>query len=385
MKINETRNAEIRPGPDSSPDNAGLPAASAASRVEDIQKSINIADPSLSVSFGAQVMQEISRFADELLARVRAGDAGQAGEALTDLMARVRGIDLSELAGDKRGILERVPFIGSFFDSMERTVAKFNTLSEQVSVISDKLEEAMVGLLRDVNVLQQLYELNEKFHHELSSYIEAGKRKVEDLRANELPALKAAVDASGNPMEAQKVRDLADQTHRFERRLHDLQLSRTITVQTAPQIRLIQSNNQTLAEKIQTSILTTIPVWKSQMVLALSVQGQKNAALLQKSVADATNDMLRRNAELLEQSSLATAREVERSVVDIDTLREVHARLISTIEESMNIARHGREKRLAAEQELGLMEQQLKEKLTSLAAGKTRDSIESAAAPEGKA
>ncbi|MCC8194229.1 MAG: toxic anion resistance protein [Deltaproteobacteria bacterium] len=353
---------------------ANLPAVE-AERIAAIEKSINISDPSLTVTYGAQTMQEISRFADDLLGRVKAKDSGQVGETLTDLMVRVKGIDVSEVAGEKRGILERLPVIGSFFDSMERTIAKFNTLSEQVSVITDKLEEAMVGLLRDVNVLQQLYEHNENFHRDLSAYIEAGKRKLEDVRANELPRLKEAADASGDPMEAQKVRDLAEQLNRFERRLHDLQLSRTITVQTAPQIRLIQSNNQTLAEKIQTSILTTIPIWKSQMVLALSLQGQKNAALLQKSVADTTNDMLRKNADLLEQSSIRTAREVERSVVDIDTLREVHAKLVSTIEESMSIAREGREKRLAAEKELGKMELQLKEKLTSLAAKKTHDTI----------
>ena len=389
METNETKNAEaLSAVKEQAPAGGSALQAGDASRVAAIEKSINIGDPSLTVTYGAQTMQEISRFADDLLARVQAKDSGQVGETLTDLMVRVKGIDVSEIAGGKRGILERIPVIGSFFDSMERTIAKFNTLSEQMSVITDKLEEAMVGLLRDVNVLQQLYEHNEKFHHELSAYIEAGKRKVEEVRENELPALKAAADASSDPMEAQKVRDFAEQINRFERRLHDLQLSRTITVQTAPQIRLIQSNNQTLAEKIQTSILTTIPIWKSQMVLALSLQGQKNAALLQKSVADTTNDMLRKNAELLEQSSVATAREVERSVVDIDTLRDVHAKLISTIEESMRIAQEGREKRLAAEKELGQMELQLKEKLTSLAARTTQETIEAAsgqqALPQGE-
>lgn len=359
------------------PEPANLPAAN-EQRVTDIAKSISLDDPSLTVTYGAKTMQEISRFADDLLSRVKARDSGQVGETLTDLMVRVKGLDVTEIAGEKRGILERIPVIGSLFDSMERTIAKFNTLSEQVSVITDKLEEAMVGLLRDVNVLQTLYDHNANFHNELSAYIEAGKRKLEEVRQTDLPRLKEAADASGDPMEAQKVRDLSEQLNRFERRLYDLQLSRTITVQTAPQIRLIQSNNQTLAEKIQTSILTTIPIWKSQMVLALSLQGQKNAALLQKSVADTTNDMLRKNAELLDQSSIETARQVERSVVDIDTLREVHGKLIHTIEESMRIAQEGREKRLAAERELDVMETQLKEKLTTLAARKTQDTIAAA-------
>ncbi len=354
-----------------------LPATDPA-RVTDIEKTIDFGDPSLTVTYGAQTMQEISRFADDLLSRVRAKDSGQVGETLTDLMVRVKDVDVAEIAGEKRGILERIPVIGSFFNSMERTIAKFNTLSEQVSVITDKLEEAMTGLLHDVNVLQTLYQHNESFHRELTAYIEAGKRKVREVREKELPALKAAADASSDAMEAQKVRDLAGQVNRFERRLHDLQISRTITVQTAPQIRMIQSNNQTLAEKIQTSILTTIPIWKSQMVLALSIQGQKNAAMLQKSVADTTNDMLRKNAELLDQSSVETARQVERGVVDIETLRDVQAKLVHTIEESMRIAAEGREKRVAAEKELGEMETQLKEKLTSLAARKTQDTIEAA-------
>ena len=377
METNKPDTVETLPALKDTVDTGNLPAADAA-RVTDIEKAINFGDPSLTVTYGAQTMQDISRFADDLLSRVKAKDSGQVGETLTDLMVRVKGIDVSEIAGEKRGILERIPIIGSFFNSMERTIAKFNTLSEQVSVITDKLEEAMVGLLHDVNVLQQLYQHNENFHRDLTAYIEAGKRKIEEVRNNELPALKAAADASNDAMEAQKVRDLAEQINRFERRLHDLQISRTITVQTAPQIRLIQSNNQTLAEKIQTSILTTIPLWKSQMVLALSLQGQKNAALLQKSVADTTNDMLRRNAEMLEQSSIETAKQVERSVVDIDTLREVHAKLIHTIEESMRIAQEGRDKRIAAEKELGQMEAQLKEKLTSLAARKTQNAIEAA-------
>lgn len=387
-KIPNAESAAVAsPGPET-PESASLPAVS-EQRVTDIAKSINLDDPSLTVTYGAKTMQEISRFADDLLSRVKARDSGQVGETLTDLMVRVKGLDVTEIAGEKRGILERIPVIGSLFDSMERTIAKFNTLSEQVSVITDKLEEAMVGLLRDVNVLQNLYDHNADFHKELSAYIEAGKRKLEEVRQTDLPRLKKAADASADPMEAQKVRDLSEQLNRFERRLHDLQLSRTITVQTAPQIRLIQSNNQTLAEKIQTSILTTIPIWKSQMVLALSLQGQKNAALLQKSVADTTNDMLRKNAELLDQSSIETARQVERSVVDIDTLREVHGKLIHTIEESMRIAQEGREKRLAAERELDAMETQLKEKLTTLAAKKTQDTIAAAsgdaARPEGQA
>ena len=322
-----------------------VPPTAEEQRIASIADSINLADPSLTVTYGTEAMQGISRFADDLLSRVQAKDSGELGESLTNLMLKVKDVNVSEVMGSP-GFLQSLPLVGSLFSSAKRTVAKFNTLSEQIEIIVDKLDEAMIGLLRDIETLEMLYEHNARFHAELTAYIEAGKRKLEEARTVELPRLKAQADASGDLMEAQQVRDLSEQINRFERRLHDLQLSRTITVQTAPQIRIIQSNNRTLAEKIQTSILATIPIWKSQMVLALSLHGQKNAAALQKTVSDTTNDMLRSNAELLEQAAVDTAREVERSVVDIETLREVHEKLIGTIEETLRIAQEGRERRV---------------------------------------
>ena len=335
-----------------------VPPTAEEQRIASIADSINLADPSLTVTYGTEAMQGISRFADDLLSRVQAKDSGELGESLTNLMLKVKDVNVSEVMGSP-GFLQSLPLVGSLFSSAKRTVAKFNTLSEQIEIIVDKLDEAMIGLLRDIETLEMLYEHNARFHAELTAYIEAGKRKLEEARTVELPRLKAQADASGDLMEAQQVRDLSEQINRFERRLHDLQLSRTITVQTAPQIRIIQSNNRTLAEKIQTSILATIPIWKSQMVLALSLHGQKNAAALQKTVSDTTNDMLRSNAELLEQAAVDTAREVERSVVDIETLREVHEKLIGTIEETLRIAQEGRERRAAAEKELAVMETEL--------------------------
>ena len=384
--IDDTLSTELLSKKDNPSLGEMLPAVADEKRVDAIAKGINLSDPSLSITYGTETMQNISKFADDLLGRVQAKDAGEIGQSLTNLMTDVKSFDVTRI-GEKPGFLANLPVIGSFFNKMENSLAKFKTLSEQVEVITDKLDKSMVGLLYDVEIMEKLYQHNKNFHNDLSVFIDAGKKKLEQARTVDLPQLQEAAKASGNAMEAQKVRDFAEQINRFERRLHDLELSRTITLQTAPQIRLIQSNNQTLAEKIQTSILTTIPIWKSQMVLALSLQGQKNAALLQKSVADTTNDMLRKNADLLQQSSIDTAREVERSVVDIETLRDVHAKLISTIEESMRIAQEGREKRLAAERELGEMENQLKAKLTSLAGKKTQDAIEAAsggkALPEG--
>ncbi len=345
--------------------------------IVEIAKSINLADPSLDVTYGTKTMQDISRFSDDLLSRVQAKDSGEIGESLTNLMLKVKDIDVAKM-NDEQGFFEKLPIIGSLFNKVEKTVAQFKTLSEQVEVITNQLDTSMIGLLHDVEVLEQLYIHNEEFHHELSLYLAAGKHKLEEARNVDLPRLQAEAEQSDNALDAQKVRDFAEQINRFERRLHDLEISRTITIQTAPQIRLIQSNNRALAQKIQTSILTTIPIWKNQMVLALSLHGQKGAAALQKNVADTTNELLSKNASMLEQAAIDTTREVERSIVDISTLREVHAKLISTIDETLRISQEGRQKRLEVEKELLHMESELKNNLRDLATRKSQQSLENA-------
>ena len=363
-----------------SPINSAASPAEAA-RVRELAASINLEDPALTLTYGAESMNGISRFADDLLGRVRAKDAGPVGETLTDLLVKVKDADLSALSQGKKGFLESIPLIGALFNSAERSIAKFDTLSGQVEDIAAKLDEAMVALLRDIEVLEQLYEHNRSFHNDLSVYIEAGQERLDAARAQELPRLQEEAAQSKDSMDAQKVRDFAEKLNRFERRLHDLKLSRTITIQTAPQIRMIQNNDQTLAEKIQTSILTTIPIWKSQMVLALSLHGQRGAAMLQKEVSDTTNSLLRQNAEMLETASVETAREVERSVVDVETLRDVQQRLVSTIEQTLQIAEEGRTKRLSVEKELQGMESTLREQLSSLASRKNAQVIAQASAP----
>lgn len=240
-----------------------VPPTAEEQRIASIADSINLADPSLTVTYGTEAMQGISRFADDLLSRVQAKDSGELGESLTNLMLKVKDVNVSEVMGSP-GFLQSLPLVGSLFSSAKRTVAKFNTLSEQIEIIVDKLDEAMIGLLRDIETLEMLYEHNARFHAELTAYIEAGKRKLEEARTVELPRLKAQADASGDLMEAQQVRDLSEQINRFERRLHDLQLSRTITVQTAPQIRIIQSNNRTLAEKSRPAYSPPSPSGKAR-------------------------------------------------------------------------------------------------------------------------
>lgn len=342
-----------------------LPVPLDQDKIVSIAQNINFADPALTITYGAKAMQNIAAFSDSVLENVRAKDAGPIGEQLTDLMIKVKSINLDQING-KPGFLAQLPLIGSLFNKMERTVAQFDTLLDHVEAISRKLDDTSVDLLRDIELLEQLFEKNRGFHNELSAYIEAGKIKLEEARNRILPDMQKKAE-NGDGMAAQEVRDFVDRLNRFERRLHDLQLSRTITLQTAPQIRLIQNNDQSLAEKIQTSILSTIPIWKSQMVLALSLHKQQKAAGLQKEVADTTNAMLRRNAAMLESSTIETAQEVERSIVDIETLRDVHGRLLHTIEETLSISMQARKNRAEVEKELGVMEQDLRQKLVSMA------------------
>jgi len=335
-------------------------------QIQAIVKEIDIYDPAYSLGFGAKTMQTMSQFSDSLMEQVRAKDAGVIGAQLTDLLQKIKQVDISAFE-QKPGFLASLPFVGSIFNRIERTMLEYKTLSAQVEDITDKLNNAMVDLLRNISTLQILFERNRDVFQQITLHVIAGKQRLEQIKQEELPALQT--QAASDPMIAQRVRDLLDGISRFERRLHDLMLSRTIAMQSAPQIRLMQSNSQSLAEKIQSSILSTIPVWKNQIALSLSLQTQRQAAKLQKEVADTTNDLLRRNAEMLQTGTIETAREVERSVVDIETLRDVQSRLLNTIEESVKIATDARQRRQEVEKELGTMETDLRMRLAAIASG----------------
>lgn len=328
---------------------------------------IDFADPALTVGYGAASMQGIATFADQILQQVRLKDAGNVGTQLTELLGRLQSVDTRRLNATPAGGWRRLPWVGRLFDRARATVAQFDNVASEVAKISARLEDAQLGLLRNIEILEQLYATNSKFYRELSADIAAGEARLTEARASELPALEAAAAASQDNLDAQKVRDLAESLNRFERRLHDLKLSRTVTLQTAPQIRMIQNNDRILAEKIQTSILATIPVWKNQLVLAMSIRDQQHAAALQQAVSDTTNELLNQNAQMLQDATLAAARESERGMVDTATLQEVQRRLLATIEETLAIASDGRAKRRAAAQELADMERQLRERLVDLA------------------
>lgn len=331
-------------------------------RIEKIKQGIDLSASNMIVQYGVGTQSRISDFADGVLSEIRAKDAGFVGDMLTDLLVNVKKLDIGNLSG-QNGFLSSLPFVGGFFDKFRKFLAEYETLSVHVEKITDKLDEARIGLLRDITFLDGLFEKNVGYFKELGIFIQAGEEKVAELNNTVLPSLKTSADQSGDPLEAQRYDDIHKAVNRFEKRIHDLKLSKTVSLQTMPQIRLVQAGNQELAEKIQSSILNTIPLWKNQIVLAISLMRQKNALELQKEVSETTNELLRKNAELLKQGTVEIAKESERGIVDIGTLQKVNADLISTIEEVIRIQREGRNKRQAAEQELLKIENDLKQKM----------------------
>ena len=328
-------------------------------KVQSIKDSINLMDSSTPLTFGAPAQKEIAQFSDSILNKVRTKDSGQVGELLTDLVAKVKGFDVSE----KKSFLSNIPFIGSIVNKAEDIKSGYDKLSTHVERIQQGLENSKVKMMEDVVMFDTLYEKNLSYFKELQLYIRAGEEKLDEMRTVTLPKLKAQAAAKNDPMAVQVVNDFEQSVDRFEKKIHDLKISKTLAIQTAPQIRLIQNNDRVLIDRVQSAIYHTIPLWKNQMVIALGLTRQKEVIEMQRAVADATNDLLKRNAEMLKQNSIETAKANERGIVDIDTVKKVNEDLISTIEETMRIQKEGRERRAAAEQELVAIEGRLKESL----------------------
>jgi uncharacterized protein YaaN involved in tellurite resistance len=332
-------------------------------KAKDIARTIDPADSRSVLQFGQAAQSKVAQFADTVLEQVRAKDAGRVGEVLTELLVSVKSIGVDSLGSDT--FISRIPLIGGLVDSVKRFIARYDKLSVQVEKIVGELESARMVLIRDVTLLDGMYTYNEEYLLDLDLYIAAGKLKLEEVRSGVLVELKAKAATSGDPMDAQKYSDKEQAVNRFEKRLHDLVLSRMIAIQTAPQIRLIQSADQGLVEKIQSSILTTIPLWKNQIVIAISLLRQKKALELQKKVTQTTNDLLAKNAELIRSQGVEVARESERGIVDIETLKKVNADLVATIEETLRIQADGREKRALAEVEIRKLESDLAARMTT--------------------
>lgn len=329
-------------------------------KVQSIKDGIDLTDSSTSLTFGAPAQKEIAQFSDSILAKVRTKDSGEVGTLLNDLVSKVKGFDVTK---KNDSFLSNLPIIGSLMNKAEDMMQSYDKLSTQVEKIQAGLESAKVKMMEDVVMFDTMYKKNLDYFKDLQLYIRAGEEKLDEMRTTTLPKLREQAAASGDPMAVQVVSDFEQSVDRFEKKLHDLKISKTLAIQTAPQIRLIQNNDRVLIDRVQSAIFHTIPLWKNQLVIALGLGRQKEVIELQRTVADATNDLLRRNAEMLKQNSIDTATANERGIVDIDTVKKVNEDLISTIEETLRIQREGRQKRQAAEKELVAIEGRLKDAL----------------------
>ena len=329
-------------------------------RVEEVKNSIDLMDSQAALQYGVGAQRNISSFSDNILTQVRSKDSGYVGELMSDLVLKVKEVDVDGL---DEGFLDKLPFLKNASRAVKKFMQRYEKLEVQIDRIEQQLDQARMQMLKDITMFDGLYEKNLEYFRELQIYIAAGEEKLKELQEITLPQLHAEATAKGDAMSAQVVRDFEDTVNRFEKKIHDLKLSKTVAIQTAPQIRLIQNNDKMLVDKIQTAILSTIPLWKSQIVIALGLHRQESVLKMQRSVSDATNTLLTKNAELLRQNSTEVARESERGIVDLETLKKVNADLISTIEETIKIQQEGRAARQNAETELLSIEQKLKEAL----------------------
>ena len=332
--------------------------------IKDIKNKIKPLDNDALITYGSNAQQAMSKFSHQMLNEVQSKDVGPIGETLEELMKKLKEIDPEELTNEKSNIFKRM--FGKVKRSVNEMISKHQSIASQVDRISIQLEHAKEVLVKDVNMLDGLYNQNKDYFDAINIYIAAAELKKEELENEELPRLKAKANESNNQMDVQDVNDMMQYVNRLEKRIHDLKLSRQITLQSAPQIRMIQNINQTLAEKIQSSILTSIPLWKNQMAIALTLLRQESASKAQQEVTNTTNDLLTKNSEMLKQNSLRTATENERGIVDIETLKLTQENLVSTIEETLKIQSEGSQKRKSAEAELVTMEKELKERLLQL-------------------
>ena len=325
--------------------------------IDDFSKQINILDTNLVFSYGAGAQQNISQFSDSALKNVQTKDLDQVGNMISSLVVELRGFDADE---ESKGLFG---FMKKQSKSVALMKARYDKAEVNVNKICDGLEQHQIQLLKDIAMLDKLYDQNLMYFKELSMYIAAGKKRLEDFRATELKEAYAKAEKSGLPEDAQAAKDLSDKADRFEKKLYDLELTRNISIQMAPQIRLIQSSNQLMAEKIQTSLVNTIPLWKSQMVLALGIAHTQEAMEAQRSVNDLTNELLKKNAQKLHMATVESAKEAERGIVDVETLKQTNKMLIDTMDEVLTIQQQGREKRRSAEAELAIIENELREKM----------------------
>ena len=328
--------------------------------VEEFAKKIDITDTNLVLQYGAAAQKSVAGFSENALSNVRSKDLGEVGADLSELVVQLKGFGSGE---EKKGLAGLFRKAGNKIESMK---AQYGKVEANVDRIAQSLEKHQITLMKDIAMFDQMYELNLKYYKELTMYILAGKKRLEEVRAGQLEELRVKAEQTGLAEDAQAYNDMVNLCNRFEKKLHDLELTRMISVQMGPQTRLLQNNDTQMVEKIQSSLVNTIPLWKSQMVLALGMEHSRQATAAQSAVTEMTNDLLKKNAEMLKTGTVATAKEAERSIVDIETLKHTNEQLISTLDEVLSIQRDGAAKRKAAEVELGKIEGELKQKLLEL-------------------
>ena len=328
--------------------------------VDEFSKKIDISNSSVVLQYGAAAQKNIASFSESALNSVRTKDLGEIGDDLTNLVNELKGFDAGEEKGGFFGLFKKP------VNAIENLKTKYTSAEKNVDKIVKTLENHQITLMKDVAMLDQMYSLNEKYYKELTMYILAGKKRIADYKANELEEARKKAENSGDPADRQAYNDMVNLVSRFEKKIHDLELTRQISIQMGPQTRLLQNNDTLMIEKIQSSLVNTIPLWKSQMVLALGLEHSRQATKAQQEVTEITNEMLKKNADLLKTSTVATAKEAERSIIDIETLQHTNKQLIDTLDEVMKIQTEGAQKRAAAEVELGRIEGELKAKLLEL-------------------
>ena len=332
--------------------------------IDEFNKKIDVNDNTQILQFGAAAQNKISKFSDDVLQNVKTKDTGEVGDELAKLVAELKSFDKAIVDAENMNLIEKV--FSSVKKEVDKLIAKYSKVENNVDSIEAHLDKQRVQMLKDITLFDGMYEKNLEYFKEISLYIIAGEKKLEELRNVVLPELQEKAKKSGDQLDVQKVNDMENIINRFEKKIYDLKTTRLISIQMAPQIRMLQSNEAELVEKIQSSITNTIPLWKNQMVLALGINRAKAALESQKAVTNLTNEMLKKNSETLKQGSIKIAEESERAIVDIETLKKTNQDIIETLDKVVEIHKNGRIKRLENEKELETLEQELKEKMLEI-------------------
>ena len=345
--------------------------------IDDFIKKVDVEDATQVIQFGAKAQAKISQFSDDVLEGVKTKNTGEVGELLSDLVAQIKSFDADVNGVEPKGLAK---LFHNAKKSIDKVIAKYSSIERNVDTIEGQLEKQKAQMLKDIAIFDTMYDKNLEFFKEISLYIIAGEKKLDELRNVVLPKLKEQAQKSGEQLDAQKVNDMENTIIRFEKKIYDLKTTRIISIQMAPQIRLLQNSEAELVDKIQSSITNTIPLWKNQLVIALGINNARRALETQREVSDLTNDMLKKNSEVLKQGSIEIARESERAIVDIETVQKTNRDIIETLDTVIQIHADGRAKRAEAEKELINIEKELKTKLIEIQSGEAAEKAEEAAA-----